>query len=162
MILRKTIQTTTCALLALVLGEAVFARFTPRVQVLPKISIDSQLNMPPEITLFVQKSCGDCHTSESHFPWYGKVPPVSWMLERDVREAHSAVDFTNWSSRNGRTPVRSVATLMLACSDLESGRMPLAKYLWLHPDAKPTSDQVKDFCGWANQESARLSGRAAK
>ena len=157
MLFKKTIQILIFSALALIAGQIVFARFGTRVQTLPKLAIDSKLDAPPEIAIFVQRSCGDCHTSSTQFPWYGKVPPLSWMLTRDVENAHRAVDFINWTQKNGSTPVRAAATLLTACSDLETGRMPLARYLWMHPDAKPGKDDIQAFCAWANQESASLT-----
>lgn len=34
-----------------------------------------------------RKACFDCHSSETKFPWYSKLPFVSNLIEHDVKEA---------------------------------------------------------------------------
>ncbi|NVB82954.1 MAG: cytochrome C, partial [Kofleriaceae bacterium] len=30
------------------------------------------------------RACFDCHSNETKWPWYARVAPMSWVLERDV------------------------------------------------------------------------------
>src|SRR4051794_11097711 len=30
-----------------------------------------------------QRACANCHSETTAWPWYGYIPPASWMLERD-------------------------------------------------------------------------------
>lgn len=110
--------------------------------------IDSRMNMPPDVAAIVSQSCADCHTHQTNKPWYGKLPPVSWMIERDVRGAQRAMDLTNWSTRNGRTRGGAIGTLTAACADITSGRMPPKRYVWMHPGAKPSQDDTQRLCEW--------------
>lgn len=119
-------------------------------------AIDPRLKMPADVALFVNRSCGDCHTNQPHLPWYGRVPPASWLLAEDIAAAHKAVNFTQWGEKNGKSRGSAIATLSAACVDLQSGRMPLPKYLWMHPAAKPQPGDVARFCEWTHEEVARL------
>src|SRR5271165_2856359 len=86
-------------------------------------AIDSKLNMPPAVEALVMRSCADCHTPRTQWPWYANVPPVSWLVQRDVTAARKAMDLTNWSTKNGRTRGYAIGTLRAICPDVQSGRM---------------------------------------
>ena len=138
-------------------GAGFFLAGSPSPAISSRIpAIDPALNMPPDVSTFVARSCGDCHSNQPHFPWYAKLPPASWMLERDVAAAHRAVNFTQWTETNGRSFGSAVSTLSAACADLQSERMPLRQYLWMHPGAKPQPGDVAHFCEWTQAEVKRL------
>ena len=46
--------------------------------------------------------------------------------------------------------------LVAACAGIQTGRMPLAQYLWMHPSARLTAEEKKLFCDWTAAEIARL------
>jgi hypothetical protein len=57
----------------------------------------------PTLALF-QRACQNCHSENTQWPWYSLIPPASWMIAKDVNDAHSYVNFSNWSSyRLGQT-----------------------------------------------------------
>lgn len=119
-------------------------------------AVDPVLHMPPDVAAFVARSCGDCHTDQPHLPWYAKVPPASWLVEHDMADAHRSVNFTQWTQTNGKSFGSAVGTLNAACTDMQSERMPLKEYVWMHPGAKPRPDEVAHFCDWTRMEVKRL------
>jgi hypothetical protein len=114
---------------------------------------DPRLKMPPEIANLVRRSCADCHSEATRWPWYARFPPASILLERDVFDARQAMNLSRWSALTSRT---AVGTLAAACSDVELRRMPLERYLWLHPAARMNAADVRQFCAWTRSESADL------
>src|SRR6185436_703153 len=43
-----------------------------------------------------QRSCQNCHSESTQWPWYSRIPPVSWMIAKDVNDARRQVDFSYW------------------------------------------------------------------
>lgn len=125
----------------------------------PRPAIHPALNAPPAITAFLTRSCADCHSAHTRWPWYGYVPPVSWMLQRDVERARRSMDLSLWPERNGRTPAKAMATLVAACVDVQSGRMPRSNYLWMHSKARPKPEDVQQFCDWTREAIVDLAER---
>lgn len=76
-----------------------------------------------------QKACFDCHSNEVVWPWYSNVAPFSWLIQRDVEEGRSRLNFSDW----GR--VREIDEIGEV---LAEGEMPPAQYLLMHPAAKLT------------------------
>ncbi len=78
-----------------------------------------------------KKACFDCHSNEVVWPWYSNVAPVSWLVQSDVEEGRSRLNFSEWGSRRMETD--EIGELVA------EGEMPPTKYLIMHPDANLTN-----------------------
>ena len=47
-------------------------------------------------TALCERSCQSCHSGRTVWPWYSYVPPVSWLIERDVRLARRHMNLSRW------------------------------------------------------------------
>jgi hypothetical protein len=45
-------------------------------------TIEARTQMPPDIAAILERSCGDCHTGATRWPWYSQISPVSWYVVR--------------------------------------------------------------------------------
>ena len=113
--------------------------------------IDPALEMPAPVAHFVMRSCVDCHTNHTRWPWYASFPPMSKLIMHDVQHGREAMNFSEWS-RQVKSKSQERGLLQAACVVVQAGGMPLPKYLALHPDARPTPGDVKLFCDWVNKE----------
>jgi hypothetical protein len=84
----------------------------------------------PETRVLIHRACFDCHSNETVWPWYSNVAPVSWLLQRDVNEGRSHLNFTEWNLPQKHA--KDVA------AEVKQGDMPLWFYLPLHPGARLT------------------------
>ena len=39
-----------------------------------------------EFALVLDRSCRDCHSNDTVWPWYTQVAPLSWLMARGVAE----------------------------------------------------------------------------
>ena len=97
-----------------------------------------------QVGKMMDRSCQDCHSSTTHWPWYGHVAPVSWILARDVNRGRAKLDFSQWA---GRTP--SANERMEICDAVSDGSIPLLAYRLLHPKATLSKQDVDLICNWA-------------
>jgi len=81
------------------------------------------------------RACFDCHSNETRWPWYSHVAPVSWLVQHDVDEARSEMNFSEFDR-----PQREAHE---AAHEVEEGEMPLWFYLPLHSEAR-LSDEEKE------------------
>jgi hypothetical protein len=42
-------------------------------------------------------ACFDCHSNLTTWPWYSKIAPVSWLVQRDVDGGRAALNFSEWT-----------------------------------------------------------------
>ena len=40
----------------------------------------------PTLALF-ERACQNCHSENTEWPWYGRIPPISWAIRKDINEA---------------------------------------------------------------------------
>ncbi len=121
-------------------------------------ALESHVSVTPEVKAILDRSCADCHSNQTRWPWYSNVAPVSWFLADHVKEGRDNMNFSAWS---GYRPRESAGLLNQMCKESQSGAMPLRSYLILHPSAKLSDADVKTLCDWADAERARLASQTA-
>jgi len=126
----------------------------------PESSIETALDVPPRVRAFLRRSCYDCHSAETRWPWYAAIPPVSGLIESDVKHGREAMNFSEWPMSAGASSLRAAGTLTAACASVRGGTMPKRPYLYLHPDARPSPADTQTFCAWANEQSSLLRASA--
>jgi hypothetical protein len=124
----------------------------PPVDESKTLRANSQLT--PEVGAILERSCNDCHSNQTVWPWYSQLAPVSWLLTRDVNEGRRNLNLSEWGKYNQRQAARKLKEM---CEQVEHDEMPLWFYLPLHPTAKLTDADRKTLCDWTKQESTRLS-----
>ena len=84
--------------------------------------------MSPRTRELFFTSCKDCHSNETHWPWYASVAPASWLVYNDVKEGRSKFNVSRWGQ--GRQEADEAAGLV------REGEMPPWFYLPAHPGAR--------------------------
>jgi hypothetical protein len=92
----------------------------------PPVTQDAPWNSPETRALAV-RACYDCHSNESVWPWYSNIAPVSWLIQHDVDEGRSKLNFSEWDK-----PQREAEK---AGEAVQRGSMPRWFYIPLHPAA---------------------------
>jgi hypothetical protein len=118
------------------------------------LSIESRLQVTPSVTAIIDRSCNDCHSNKTRWPWYSNIAPASWLLVSDVNEAREHMNFSEWD-RYSKSDVDGL--LKQICREVKSGGMPLAIYKPLHPGSKLSVEDVKTLCDWTAAERARIA-----
>ena len=116
-------------------------------------TLSARVQVTPEVEAILNRSCIDCHSHKTVWPWYSNVAPVSWLLARDVNNGRRHFNVSNWPS----DPKRSAHKLEEICEQVERGEMPLGIYLTMHPVAKLSDSDKKTLCDWAKSEQQRIS-----
>lgn len=83
------------------------------------------------------RSCGDCHSNQSVWPWYSHVAPSSWLVQFDVDKGRSKVNVSEWG--------RAENDAGEAVAKVRDGEMPPWFYLIPHPSAKMTDREKEEF-----------------
>ena len=54
----------------------------------------------PQVMRTLEKSCQNCHSEKTEWPWYSYVAPMSWMIENDVQLGRSHMNLSHWNGYN--------------------------------------------------------------
>ena len=91
----------------------------------------------PRTRELAKRACFDCHSNETHWPWYAKVAPMSWMVQRDVDAARSVINFSEFNIPQDLASYSGLS--------VRSGTMPPSKYTVAHPEARLTDEETAEL-----------------
>jgi hypothetical protein len=109
--------------------------------------IESHLAIPPAVARTLRRACYDCHSHETRWPWYSRLPLVSGTVAEDVRTGRADLNFSVWSTDPAVEPTPT-QRLTGICQDVSRDIMPPQSYLLLHPSARLTAADVREVCDW--------------
>ena len=129
---------TLTGILLIVVGVLVLACVVSQVLALggeqtnPPVLAEPTWDRPRTRELFML-ACGDCHSNETAWPWYSKIAPVSWLIQRDVEEGRAVLNVSEWG--RGENEAGEAAEIFA------NGEMPPRQFLILHPEARFNSGE---------------------
>jgi len=129
------------------------AQFVPVARTNPPVT--APIEPPDEVRVVLARSCGDCHSNATRWPWYAHVAPMSWLVTHHVTEGRSNLNFSYW---NALSPKERATKAKAVVDQLAAGKMPLSSYLLIHHDARLTpaeSRRLRDWFGSADALTAR-------
>jgi len=131
------------------------ARTNPQIDSAQTIEAHTQITS--EVASIFDRSCRDCHSNKTVWPWYTNVAPVSWWLTNHVNEGRRDMNLSEW----GKLPRdRQERKLRQICDEVEDGIMPLSSYLPMHPAARLSEQDKKTVCEWTDAERQRIAAES--
>lgn len=112
-------------------------------------------NAPDEVKFILSKSCYDCHSNQTVYPWYSRVAPVSWLVAKDIREARDEMNFSEWAELSKRKKIKMLNEL---AEEVEEKKMPLKIYTVVHRDAILTDEEISIIKSWTKSQSDKIMG----
>jgi len=119
----------------------------------PSLALGAVHPVPGPVMDLLRRGCFDCHSNETRWPWYSRIPPASWLVLRDVERGRGQVNFSQWGRYN---PFDQADILDKACALASKRKMPLWPYRLLHAEARLGDAEIGIVCDWSRAEAARL------
>ena len=120
----------------------------------PAETLAASTAVPENVQRILNRSCADCHSHETRYPWYSYVQPSAWFLADHITEGRAELNFSVWATYQASRKKRKFEEI---CDQVRAREMPLPSYLWIHGEARLTDEDVKTLCDWTEAESARLA-----
>jgi len=126
---------------------------------LPKVNIETKNDIitnnvvNPEIAIVLKTSCYDCHSNQTHYPWYAHLSPISWLLASDVEEGRDKLNFSEWNKYDKRRKIRKLGDIK---EQVEKSEMPLGNYTLIHQKAKLNQTQKDLIIKWSDELSNKI------
>ena len=103
--------------------------------------------VPDTVLSILKRSCYDCHSNNTSYPWYNRVQPVAWWLNSHVTEGKRELNFSEFASYPLKKQARKLKNTV---KEIKEGDMPLNSYLWIHIDAALDQGQKNILVYWAD------------
>ncbi len=122
-------------------------------QMLPT-DISKVFIVPENVQTALKTSCYDCHSNNTHYPWYSFIQPGAWLMASHIKEGKADLNFNefrNYTERKQQNKLRAIG------KSIDDGSMPIPAYTMIHTDAKLTKDQKALVLDWINKTKDSLT-----
>lgn len=119
------------------------ARTDPPVE--PSKTIDAALTVNPAAAAVLERSCKDCHSNRTVWPWYSAIAPVSWLVTHDVNEGRGKMNLSQWNAYDSSEAHTLVEHM---CKEVTDDKMPPRDYTVVHSGTALSAADVKTICDW--------------
>jgi len=110
----------------------------------PKTDPALEIKVPDNVKMVFKRSCYDCHSNETKWPWYSNIAPIKWFIARDVHVGRQWLNFSEWESYDEEKK-RKLKEMIFTAIGLA---MPLGMYVQAHPKAKLSSKDREIIRKW--------------
>jgi hypothetical protein len=101
-----------------------------------------------------RKGCMDCHSGQTHFPWYYKISGIKQLLDSDIEEARQHLDFSDGYPFKSHAP--PIEDLDAIAESVQKGSMPPFLYRLAHKGADLTDEEKSAVLDWSEKSKALL------
>jgi hypothetical protein len=135
-------------LVGLLVIFVVMQAFRPEKNISGDVSKDvsTLYPVPKNVQAIFDRSCADCHSNKTNYPWYAEVQPVAWWLNDHVTDGKKHFNLNNFG--NWRIAMQN-HKLEEVIEQVKEGEMPMESYTLIHKDAKLSEDDKALLVGWA-------------
>jgi hypothetical protein len=113
----------------------------------PKATLQDEIKAPKEVMALLKKSCYDCHSNNTKFPWYSDIAPISWQVHANIKNGRAWMNFSIWNKYDEKKKQKFYKGIVEALNI----KMPPAEYLLIHKDARLTPKERKLLQDWAQK-----------
>ena len=116
-------------------------------------TLEATVAVLPDIALIMGRSCNDCHTNKTVYPWYANIQPAGWFLKDHIDEGKRKLNLSKFNTFDTKKKIKKLEEI---CEQVESSEMPLPSYLWIHRYAALSESERKALCAWTKQAIAKI------
>ena len=116
-------------------------------------TLESTVAVPPDVALILGRSCNDCHTNKTVYPWYANIQPAGWFLKSHIDEGKQKLNLSKFNTFDAKRKTKKLEEI---CEEVESAAMPLPSYLYIHWDAKLSESDKKALCDWTKTAASKI------
>jgi hypothetical protein len=110
----------------------------------PTMTLQAKLSVPADVDAILRRSCYDCHSHETRWPWYSHIAPAMWLVADDVKQGRRSLNFSDWDYRM----FRAVGRLDQMAMEIDEDKMPLKPYRFMHPSARLSPADKDKLFDW--------------
>jgi hypothetical protein len=116
-------------------------------------ALSEQMAMNSQTAATFSRSCADCHSNSTTWPWYSHVPPASWLIKHDVEQARKHFNASVWTSYGVAKKREILGDIARVVTNRE---MPAKQYLLLHRNARLSDRDGEVLVQWATSQRRLL------
>lgn len=108
--------------------------------------ITQAMDVPVSVQQTLEKSCYDCHSNHTAYPWYSNIQPLGFWLKDHVDEGKEELNFSEFNTYTAKRKAKKMKEIV---KEIEEGEMPLSSYTLIHRNSILTEAQKAELIEWA-------------
>lgn len=128
-------------------GVLIIIQFIPFDRSNPPVT--AEIRVQEDVSAILKRSCYDCHSNTTDWPWYAHVAPVSFFIVDDVHEGREHLNFSSWQNYSAEKKKKLAGEML---DEIREGDMPLFTYTIIHQGTKLSDSEIKTIQAWALRE----------
>lgn len=116
--------------------------------------IDKHYSVPKDVQAILKRSCYDCHSNNTYYPWYNSIQPVAWLLAHDVKEGKEHLNFDEYNNYSISKKRHALGDLT---DEVKEGEMPMSIYTLIHRNAVLSATEKQRTVTWADSLKKTLN-----
>jgi hypothetical protein len=116
--------------------------------------IEKIIVVPANVSGILKTSCYDCHSNNTHYPWYSFIQPGAWLMASHIKNGKSMLNFSQFGDLSNR---KQQSKLQGIINQVKDGEMPISSYKIIHRNAVLTPAQKTILINWAALAKDSLS-----
>ncbi len=100
------------------------------------------------IANILEKSCYDCHSNGTDYPWYTNIQPLGFWMNHHVNEGKEELNFSEFEAYSLKRKLHKLKEIK---EQVENGEMPISSYIWMHGSAELNNDQKQMLYEWVEE-----------
>ncbi len=109
-------------------------------------NINNVFPLSQEVKTILEKSCYDCHSNKTMYPWYFNLQPVAWYLSDHINEGKHELNFSEFAAYSPRRQFHKMEEIE---EQINEDEMPMSSYKWIHNEAKLDGNQKQLLINWS-------------
>lgn len=110
--------------------------------------------VPGNVQSILQNACYDCHSNNTHYPWYFNIQPTAWMMAQHIKDGKDKLNFSDFGSYTGR---RQISKLKGIANQVRDDEMPIFMYKMMHKNAKLSQNEKTLLIDWMRKTADSIS-----
>lgn len=102
-----------------------------------------------------ERSCYDCHSDRTHYPWYHSLPIIKGLIDSDIKSGRRHVDFSKGFPFAGRGSQAEMLSDIR--NEIAEGEMPIMTYRLMHWGRMIEPPLQDTIFAWIDSSLARLA-----
>ena len=111
--------------------------------------VEEFIDAPLQVAQIFEKSCYDCHSNQTNWPWYSYVAPVSFFITHDVEDGRKHLNFSTWNLYPQTIRSKHINEVIEEISEI---KMPPLAYRIIHPNSELSDKEIDIIKIWADKK----------
>lgn len=119
-----------------------------------QVETGNAIHIPITVVRIFQRSCYDCHSNNTNYPFYTYIQPVGWLMNYHIQNGKKELNFDEFWSYTQRRQGNKLKAIMYQIKD---NQMPISSYTLMHRNAKLSNEEKGIIMNWASNIKDSIS-----